>query len=436
MNSPFVPTGAAKPTQSDADFLLAQQLLQQGQTARASALLQSTLMREPAHQPSLRLLAQLAMGARDMASAQQCLEKLAELEPSNLQHWLQLAMLHRAGGDAAKEERALFQVLCIDARDLMALLMRGDLFERQGRNHDAAKSFQAAVAVAPDAEKLPPPIRAMLVKAHRYCERYNQSYSDQVESLIANAASQFSGAELDRFRLSLDIMFGRKKRYESQPMNYFFPQLAPVEFFERRQFPWMEALEARTEQIREEFLAVLQGEQGFIPYLSYSEDQPLNQWVELNNSPQWSAFHLLKDGLPVAENASRCPATMAAMALAPQPDQPGRTPVGMFSLLKPRTRIPPHVGVSNARLVTHLPLIIPPNCGFRVGNTTRQWEPGRAWVFDDTIEHEAWNNSDLLRVVLIFDVWHPGLSEAERVMISAMSAAFNQFAQSGGGFDL
>lgn len=88
------------------------------------------------------------------------------------------------------------------------------------------------------------------------------------------------------------------------------------------------------------------------------------------------------------------------------------------------------------RLVTHVPLIIPDNCGFRVGNTTRQWTPGKAWVFDDTIEHEAWNESDQLRVVLIFDIWHPQLSVGEREMIAAMSAGLNAFHGEGGGLDL
>ncbi len=50
-----------------------------------------------------------------------------------------------------------------------------------------------------------------------------------------------------------------------------------------------------------------------------------------------------------------------------------------------------------------------------------------AWVFDDTIEHEAWNDSDELRIILIFDVWNPFLSEAERELITAMLHAQNEF---------
>ena len=99
----------------------------------------------------------------------------------------------------------------------------------------------------------------------------------------------------------------------------------------------------------------------------------------------------------------------------------------MFSLLSPRTTIPPHVGVSNTRVVSHLALISPENCSFRVGNDTRQWVPGKAWVFDDTIEHEARNDSDKLRVVLIFDVWHPHLTPPERALITALCAGLNAF---------
>jgi aspartyl/asparaginyl beta-hydroxylase (cupin superfamily) len=181
---------------------------------------------------------------------------------------------------------------------------------------------------------------------------------------------------------------------------------------------------------------VLGSEEGFQPYLEYAADQPQNQFAELNQSPRWSAFHLLKDGKPVAGNSERCPVTMATLAGTPQPDQPGRTPVAMFSLLQPKTHIPPHVGVSNARLVVHLPLIVPPDCGFRVGNDTCGWEPGKAFVFDDTIEHEAWNNSDQLRVVLIFDTWHPHLTDAERKLVTAMSQGVQAFAAGSGGFDL
>ena len=99
----------------------------------------------------------------------------------------------------------------------------------------------------------------------------------------------------------------------------------------------------------------------------------------------------------------------------------------MFSVLQPKTRIPPHTGVSNTRLVVHLALVVPPRCGFRVGNETREWRAGHAWVFDDTIEHEAWNDSDLTRTVLIFDIWSPFLSEMERELVRRVTAAADAY---------
>jgi aspartate beta-hydroxylase len=102
-------------------------------------------------------------------------------------------------------------------------------------------------------------------------------------------------------------------------------------------------------------------------------------------------------------------------------------PNAMFSALAPKAHIPPHHGETNARLVAHLPLIVPPGCWLRVGYEKREWKVGEVMVFDDTIEHEALNGSDELRVALIFDVWNPLLTSAEREMARAMTAAVREF---------
>ena len=103
----------------------------------------------------------------------------------------------------------------------------------------------------------------------------------------------------------------------------------------------------------------------------------------------------------------------------------------MFSLLSPHTHIPAHSGETNARLLVHLPLIVPGNCRFRVGNETRDWKEGQAWIFDDTINHEAWNDSDDLRVILMIDVWNPYLSQAERAMVSELLNGVSEYYSAG-----
>lgn len=149
------------------------------------------------------------------------------------------------------------------------------------------------------------------------------------------------------------------------------------------------------------------------------------------NDASWSAFFLWKDGAPVPGNAERCPRTLAALADLPLCRIPGRTPSILFSRLTPGARIPPHTGFLNTRLICHLPLIVPPNCYLRVGNEQREWRAGKAWVFDDTIEHEAVNGSDRSRVVLIFDIWRPELTLDERSQVAALLAAIDSFSNSG-----
>ena len=72
-----------------------------------------------------------------------------------------------------------------------------------------------------------------------------------------------------------------------------------------------------------------------------------------------------------------------------------------------------------------LPLIVPPDCSFRVGNDIRTPVEGKAWVFDDTMEHEAWNKSDQARVILIFEIWRPELTEEERGLVKSMFRAID-----------
>jgi aspartate beta-hydroxylase len=409
---------------------LEQQAVQASQQGRQQAAVDAwarLVSLKPDHVLGLSQLGLAAYSQRDFEAAKVAFERVCKADGKQVRQWINLALACQHAGDAGGEEVALFKALALEPYDLYALLLRGQMFERQGKNQQAASAYGAAASVAPPMDRLTPELRPVLTHAMGYLEHHNRTLSAYLDQALQPAAHDCDAASLQRFQLSVDMLVGRKRRYDPQPMRYFMPQLPVVEFFERQQFPWLDAVEAAWEPIRDEFLSVLRADEGFAPYIQYGADQPVAQWAELNHSPRWSAFHLVKEGQPVADNAARCPVTMDTWRQTPWPDQPGRTPVMMYSLLKPQTHIPAHVGASNCRLVTHLPLIVPPACRFRVGNQTRKWVPGKAWVFDDTIEHEAWNDSDQLRVVLIFDTWHPLLNEQERRMITALNAALNAF---------
>lgn len=426
-------TAAAEITALEADAIRA---MQSGREQDALGHWGRILALDPNHGRTLTAMGQYAFRQGNFDAARVALQRVVDTDGADPQQWISLALVCQKLTDEQGEEAAITGALSADASDLLALILRGNLLERQGKTHQAAKTYGAVATVAPALENLNPDLRPAVSRAIAYRENYDKEFGAFMDQYLKSHYKECQGEKLNRFQDSVDIMLGRKKRFDSQPLIYHFPHLPPIEFFDRSDFPWLDPIEAATDDIRNEFLQVLQTEEGFAPYITYPTDVPLNQWAELNNSPRWSAFHLLKDGKAVAENVAKCPKTMALLRAAPQPDQPARTPTAMFSLLKPNTRIPPHTGVTNARLVVHLPLIVPDGCGFRVGNETREWMPGKAWVFDDTIEHEAWNDSDKLRVVLIFDIWHPHLTEAERAMITAMTAGVNAFSGSAGGFDL
>lgn len=423
---------------NDSDKLAreAQAALRAGNPRQADQLWQRILARTPAHAEALLGLAQLRYRAGALDEAHALLTRLVAADGKDKQQWINLAIVCMARRDEAGEAEAIRRALILEPTDLLALILRAGLLTRQGKRHAAARAHGAVAAVAPPLQQLTPELRPAVQEALAYQEQYNTEFGAFLDAQLDPLLRDLRGEGTARFRESLDIMLGRKRRYEPQPAIFHFQGLAPITFFDRAQFPWLDAFEANTDAIRAEFLAVQAADQGFTPYMTYEADQPLRQWAELNNSLRWSAFHLIDAGRVNEVNAARCPQTMALLAGAPQPTQPGRTPVAMFSLLKPKTRIPPHCGVSNARLVTHVPLVVPPGCGFRVGNDVRAWEEGKAWVFDDTIEHEAWNDSELPRAILMFDIWHPHLTGPERALVTAMNAGIHAFSSEEGGFAL
>lgn len=333
--------------------LLADQAVRAGQAGRdqdAIRLWSQVLGAEPNHVPALTALGQRAFRTGDLPGAHAAFKRLVEINGNDLQQWINLALICQGLKDEAGEERAIKGALTVDAMDLVGLILRANLLERQGKTHQAATAYGAAATVSPPMDRLAPDLRPAVLHAMAYRDQYQKNFGAFMDQYLAPHYQSFTGEKLDRFRDSVDILVGRKHRYESLSMMYHYPQLMPVEFFERAEFPWLDPIEAATDVIRNEFLQILRadsgessvsGASGFTPYITYPNDVPLNQWAELNNSPSWSAFHLYKMGEIVAENAAKCPQTMALLSSAPAPTQPGRTPAAMFSLLKPKTRIPP-----------------------------------------------------------------------------------------------
>ncbi|MEA3015222.1 MAG: hypothetical protein QOD42_3767 [Sphingomonadales bacterium] len=361
-----------------------------------------------------------AAGRGDATGARALLERATAADPGRGETWLKLAAMCRAQGDLPEALAAVSGALRVDPLGFVPLLLKANLLEKLGRGNEAGETYGYALAQAP--AEIPPHLEAMAAHARAANEAHVAAAAARLAEAAAGAGlSEAEESRLARFRSNI---LRRTRPYHSEPTHFHYPGLAEREFHDRALFAWLAALEAATAAITDDFHRVMATERAeLVPYIQYPDDVPLRQWAALNRNKAWTAIHLVQNGVTIDANARHCPAVMALLPALGQPDIPRRGPNAMFSLLAPGAHIPPHNGVANTRLVCHLPLIVPDGCWFRVGAETRPWRPGEAWIFDDTIEHEALNPSDALRVILIVDTWHPDLSAAERRAVAAVMAA-------------
>lgn len=367
---------------------------------------------------SLNSLGLRALEAGETADAIKQFLAATKLDPSAPPLWMNLAKAYRQSGDDEAERGALEQALAIDQVHLMALIRMAELHERLGELGSATDRWTIVIGLCSRMPDPSPELSAMLDHAQTFVAGRKEALASAVETELAGLLDQLDERDRRRALGAVDLMLGRRKVFANECHGFQYPFLPADEFFDRGHFPWLKQLEAATSAIREELQAILaSADPGLEPYIDMPPGTPHNLWSELDKSPNWSALHLWRDGQRIDEVCARAPRTAELVESLPLARIPGRAPAVFFSILKAGKCIPPHTGVTNIRSIVHLPLIVPPGCGFRVGGEVREWREGEAFVFDDTIEHEAWNNSNVDRAVLIFDCWNPHLSDAEQEMI-------------------
>ncbi len=358
------------------------------------------------------------MRGGDGPSALRMLQEAVDAEPGNHDLQLNLAMVQRAAGDLVASVRALNAALAADPYSFLALLSKGAVLEQMGKARLAADVYRDALRIAPPEAGTPPGLKAPIARAREVVAEQAQALALHLRDVMSASIGSHADADLRRFQESVDVLAGTTRIYNAEPVQLHYPRLPAIPFFDREHFPWFETLEAASDTIRDELLTLLNaGLPGFKPYVQYEPGTPENQFAPLNHNERWSSLWLWKDGERQIDAMAQCPKTTALLDELPLCDQPGFAPTALFSALAPHTKIPPHTGSTNTRLLVHLPLVLPGPAGFRVGNETREWRLGEAWAFDDTIEHEAWNDADETRVIMIFDIWNPLLSEAERALV-------------------
>jgi aspartate beta-hydroxylase len=310
--------------------------------------------------------------------------------------------------------------------------------EARHQYDDAFLAYYRAIIVSQraghwhDAASTPPQLLDRVKHAMRYVKAGRRQFFTRVLEPVY--ARQGRGT-LSRFERCLANLLGDSREDPEDPRQHprvlFFPGLPPVPYFDCASFAWIEGLESRTDAIRKELLAVMTRE-GVGERVFDNDAAEAHGLAGEGSKPTWNGIYFYRHGERRAESLALCPQTAAALDALPLARIREHAPEVMFSVLTPGTHILPHRGVTNTRVVCHLPLVVPEECAIVVGGERHDWREGRAVVFDDTYEHEAWNRGSGTRVVLILDVWNPHLTEAERDAVAALVAAMGDLNRAAG----
>ncbi|MEI7038264.1 aspartyl/asparaginyl beta-hydroxylase domain-containing protein [Fulvimonas yonginensis] len=432
-------------------------------------------MDHPPDAAAWRAQALAALRRGDLVLAEQAFSRLLEARPDDVEalqflasrelgrgnatravEWLRLAqrarprdaaILHQLGaaqvqaGDLRGAEASLREGLALAPGMFVARLRLGVLLEQQGRRHDAMMAYLAATHAAQaqgrwlSDETTAPGLRDAVKHAMQYIAAGRRELFDAV---IEPLRQRYGRAELVRVDQCLAIYLQEQPAPlpdpRQRPHFLYFPGVPSRTFYPRERFPEQARLEAAVEVIRQELLTMLaDAGDPLVPFLGAPAAEAVAARLLASTGrgeAAWDAFFFCRHGVRYDDNCARCPRTTALLDAMPLVRVRDHAPETLYSVLRPGTHILPHRGVTNTRLVTHLPLIVPPDCALRVGGEIHVWEEGRCVTFDDTFEHEAWNHSDRTRVVLIMDSWNPDLTEVERLAVTDLVAAIGDFNRS------
>ncbi|MGI5446641.1 aspartyl/asparaginyl beta-hydroxylase domain-containing protein [Streptomyces sp. CA-243310] len=239
-----------------------------------------------------------------------------------------------------------------------------------------------------------------------------------VADVMAELRNSVGSRGLERVEECLCILVGeRAPEYlheDQEPTRLFFPGISALPWHDAAAQPWTAGMEASYDAIKEEFLALRSEQAKFAPY----EDM----YTKELGWQGWDTYQLYRNGTWRDEVLERCPETAKAVQSTPHGPRDG-----MFTILNPGVHITPHTGGVNLLLTAHLPLIVPDGCVITVGDDERGWEEGKVILFDDSFIHEAENRGTQQRAVLLWDVWHPELTEAEVRALEFLMPRFQSY---------
>lgn len=414
----------------------AQAAVQQGDSVLAEQHYREMLDLVSTDVEALQFVAARHFARGDTIRAVGMLLDAQQAEPDNPAMLHQLGAAQSAVGDWRGAAASLDRCLSLAPNAFVARLRLGIAREQLGDAHAALVAYFGAINSAQakgrwmSDDTTAPGLRDAVKHA---IESIDGGRRQLFDAVLEPLRQRYGSSELHRVEECLAIYLGEKLPAlpdpRQQPKFLYFPGVPSQPYYARERFPWQAELEANIAEIRDELRAVLSQPQHLESFLL--TDSPEDAADLLRSSgpgnAAWDAYFFHRHGERYDAHALSCPRTAALLDTLPLAYVREHSPETLFSVLRPGSHILPHRGVTNTRLVTHLPLIVPPDCALRVGGDIHAWQEGRCVTFDDTFEHEAWNRSGETRVVLIVDSWNPDLSEAERAAVADLVGAIGDF---------
>lgn len=408
----------------------------QQQPGMAETAFRELLQRAPGDLEALLFVASRHFARSEPGQALALLDTANGSHPDDPGVQLQRGATQLALGQFAEAAVSLRAGLAHRPEAFMARLQLGIALEQSGSKHEALLAYYAALRTAQrlgrwlDDATTAPALRDTVGYATRYVLAERHALFDRV---LEPLRERYGAASLKRVEHSLAMHLGIEPMERPDPRQqsrfFHFAGIPSQPYYDRARFPWLDPLEQAMPMILGELQQLLQQHQPLEAFLGAPDERGQTDLLRAHgNAPAaWDAWFFSRSGHRYDAHCEHCPTTSGLLDSLPLVRIRDHAPETLFSVLRPGTHILPHRGVTNTRLVTHLPLIVPPDCALRVGGELHVWQTGRCVTFDDTYEHEAWNRSDQSRVVLILDTWNPDLAEAERAAVTDLVEAIGDF---------
>jgi aspartate beta-hydroxylase len=415
------------------DIAEARLLLEAGRLSEAERAFQHALDEDPRNGEALAGLGGVALRQGDSERALELLRRAALSQPSEPAIHQQLGRAHELCADFASAADAYATAVRLGPGLFTARLHLATALERLRKPDEAVLQYKRALDDAQrqgqwlDRASTAPLLRPLVEHAVTAVRRNRHAVFDRLFAPLRARYGRDSLARVERcVRVLLNEEMPEYSDPRQRPSFLFFPGLPTCAYFDRAIFPWIDFLEAATPTIHAELEKLLRSDSGRERVLA-DESQEAASLQGAEEPPSWTGYYFYRHGVRREDNCAACPSTASAVDALPLCRIREHGPEVHFSVFTAGTHLLPHRGVTNTRVVGHLPLIIPEDCALSVGGEIHRWQPGRVLVFDDTFEHEAWNRSRTTRVILIFDTWNPYLTEVERAALTDLVGAIGDF---------